>query len=383
MFKRYLVALATASLLNFSFAMGAEMQLTLGDMSTPAIINIAGPIERGDAERFQQIAGRTDYAFVFLTSPGGLVDEGLSIAAEIAQRGFTTVVSPESTCYSICAVIWVSGYKRVMGSTSKIGVHAAYRDRVEDDGTARSYESGVANADIGSFLTRVGLSREAIRYFTTAGPNEVLPITPTIAQRLDIDTAVLDGDRFITPDQRPTPSRLASQAGAYLGLSSACSDFLGLDPLFLQQQGSQQLRVGHELFGSDLFVSIVPEIGSQIKSEQARVSVKAWCINTAMALHEQGMSIGISGPSYNCARAVTTTEHVVCDRFQLWLEDRAVSSSFSVLRETSTKAEREELRRRQLIWIKQRDSCGADVQCILDRYSSWFLDLSRFKIENR
>src|SRR5690606_26342187 len=111
----------------------------------------------------------------------------------------TTVVSPESTCYSICAVIWVSGYKRVMGSTSKIGVHAAYRDRVEDDGTARSYESGVANADIGSFLTRVGLSREAIRYFTTAGPNEVLPITPTIAQRLDIDTAVLDGDRFITP----------------------------------------------------------------------------------------------------------------------------------------------------------------------------------------
>lgn len=93
------------------------------------------------------------------------MDEGLSIAAEVGQRGFTTIVAPGAECHSICAVIWVSGSSRMMDSTSTIGVHAAYRNQAMGDGTSLTSESGVASADIGSFLTHVGLSREAIRYF--------------------------------------------------------------------------------------------------------------------------------------------------------------------------------------------------------------------------
>lgn len=304
------------------------------------------------------------------------MDEGLSIAAEIGQRGFTTVVAPGAECHSICAVIWVSGGSRIMDSTSTIGVHAAYRNEVLDDGTSLASESGVANADIGSFLTHVGLSREAIRYFTTAGPNDVLPITPAIAQRLDIDTAVTEGEQMRMPEERPTPRRLAQQVGTYIGLSGDCAPLLGLDATFLQEQGGQRLKLGHELFGGELFASLVPEMISQIKSAKESMALKDWCTGAAIDLHNEGMSVGIDGPGYDCAKAATSTERAICGSFELWLEDRALGSIYSVLRNSSSGQERTELAQKQRIWISQRDRCGSDVDCILDRYRAWFLDLS-------
>lgn len=362
--------------LGHSSVFAADIQITQGDTTTPSIIDITGPIESGDADRFYNLAQRTERAFVFLQSPGGLVDEGLSIAAEIGQRGFTTIVAPGAECHSICAVIWVSGSSRMMDSTSTIGVHAAYRNQAMEDGTSLTSESGVANADIGSFLTHVGLSREAIRYFTTAGPNDVLPITPAIAQRLDIDTAVTDGGQIRMPDERPTPRRLAWQAATYIGLSGDCAPLLGLDAAFLREQGGQRLRLGHELFGGELFSSLIPETSSQVNSTKVSMALKDWCTGAATDLHQEGLSVGISGPGYNCAKAVTSTERAICGSFELWLEDRALGSIYSVLRNVSSGGERTALAEKQRIWISQRDRCENDTACILDRYRAWFLDLS-------
>ncbi|MBC9247338.1 hypothetical protein H4P12_11600 [Paracoccus sp. 11-3] len=374
--KASFFAVAAFALVRHSSALAADIQITQGDATAPSVIDITGPIESGDADRFYDFSQRTERAIVFLHSPGGLVDEGLSIAAEIGQRGFTTIVAPGAECHSICAVIWVSGGSRMMDSTSTIGVHAAYRNQALEDGTSLISESGVANADIGSFLTHVGLSREAIRYFTTAGPNDVLPITPAIAQRLDIDTAVTDGSLIRMPDERPTPRRLAWQAVTYIGLSVDCAPLFGLDAAFLREQGGQRLKLGHELFGGELFASLVPEMSSQVNSTKVSIALKDWCTGAATDLHQQGLSVGISGPGYNCARAATSTEHAICGSFELWLEDRALGSIYSVLRNRSSDGERSALAEKQRIWISQRDRCGDDAACILDRYRAWFLDLS-------
>lgn len=369
-------SVAAFALVAHSSASAADIQITKGDTTTPSIIDITGPIESGDADRFYDLSQRTERAIVLLQSPGGLVDEGLAIAAEIGQRDFSTIVAPGAECHSICAVIWVSGGSRVMDSTSTIGVHAAYRSQALEDGTSLASESGVANADIGSFLTHVGLSREAIRYFTTAGPNDVLPITPAIAQRLDIDTAVTEGDQIRMPDERPTPRRLALQSATYIGLSGDCAPLLGLDAVFLQEQGGQRLRLGHELFGGELFASLVPEMSSRVNSSKESMALKDWCTGAATDLHDDGMSVGIAGPSYDCANAATSTERAICGSFDLWLEDRALGSIYSVLRNVSSGEERTALAQKQRSWISQRDRCGSDVDCILDRYRAWFLDLS-------
>ncbi|MFZ3581886.1 hypothetical protein ACOI1H_06900 [Loktanella sp. DJP18] len=370
------LAVAALALAGHSPASAADIQITLGDAGAPSIIDINGPIERGDAERFYDLSQRAEKAFVFLQSPGGLVEEGLSIASEIGLRGFTTIVAPDTECYSVCAIIWVSGGNRIMDSTSTIGVHAAYRNEAMEDGTSLSSESGVANADIGSFLTYVGLSREAIRYFTTAGPNHFLPVTPGIAQRLDIETAVTEGGQIQMSEERPTPRRLTWQSANYMGLSGDCVPFLGLDSAFLQEQGVQRLRLGHELFGGELFASLVPEISSQLNSKKASMALKDWCTIAAMDLHDEGLSIGISGPAYDCAKAVTSTERAICASFDLWLEDRALGFMYSVLLNVSTGDERTALTQKQRNWISQRDRCGSDVDCILDRYTAWSLDLS-------
>ena len=374
--KAHYFAFAAFALAGYSPASAADIQITMGDARTPSIIEINGAIESGDSARFYDLSQRTDKAFVFLQSPGGLVEEGLSIAAEIGLRGFTTIVAAGAECYSICAVIWVSGDSRIMDSTSAIGVHAAYRNEAMADGTSLTSESGVANADIGSFLTHVGLSREAIRYFTTAGPNDILPITPGIAQRLDIDTAVTDGGQIQMPEARPTPRRLAWQSATYIGMSGDCVPLFDLDSAFLQAQGGQRLRLGHELFGGDLFARLVPEMTGLVNSTKASMALKDWCTIAATDLNDAGLLVGLSGPGYNCAKAATSTERAICGSFDLWLEDRALGFIYSVLRDVSSGDERNALVQKQRSWIIQRDRCGSDVDCIMDRYRAWFLDLS-------
>lgn len=172
------------------------------------------------------------------------------------------------------------------------------------------------------------------------------------------------------------PRRLAWQAATYIGLSGDCAPLFGLDAAFLQEQGGQRLRLGHELFGGELFASLVPEMSSQINSTKVSMALKDWCTGAATDLHRERLSVGISGPGYDCAKAVTSTEHAICGSFELWLEDRALGPIYSVLRNLSSGGERTALAEKQRIWISQRDRCGDDAAGILDRYRAWLLDLS-------
>lgn len=359
-----------------SSAMAAEISLESFRPGEPSIIDIKGDITWGDADRFYELAGSVEKAIVFLESPGGLVEEGLSIGAEIAQRGFTTIVAPNAQCYSICAVIWVSGEKRFMDRSSIIGVHAAYRDEAMKDGSTLSVESGRANAEIGSYLTHIGLSREAIRYFTTKGPDDFLPVTPEWAQRLDIDVAITSPDEIEWEKDRPTPRSIARQAVTYVGMSGDCAPLFNINPGYLQEQGEQRLKLGHEIFGGEIFAELLPEFTARVKSTRDEMGIKNWCMAAASDLMQENLPTGIDGPGFDCAKASTSTERAICGSPNLWLEDRALSSIYTMLRQAGTPEEKKTLARRQRDWIRQREACGADAACIADRYQAWILDLS-------
>lgn len=378
------IALSTVLIISLGHvpaAFAADIHIVSDGPGSQAIIDIKGEIARGDADRFYELARTAPKAMVFLHSPGGLVDEGLSIGAEIAQRGFTTVAGPDSECHSVCALIWVSGATRIMDRSANIGVHAAWRDQAMKDGTTMSVESGMANAEIGSYLTHLGLSVEAIRYFTAAGPDEVLPITPSIAQRLDIDATVMEGNDIQWARDRPSPRRLANQTSTYIGMASECSELFNLDADYLKEKGAQRLRTGHDLFGGEIFASLIPEFIDTQKSAMATMGIKDWCMAAAQSLRQDSLPIGISGPSYDCGKASTSTERAICADQNLWLEDRALGSIYTLLRNAGTPEEKSYMSKKQHKWIIQRDSCGADTACIMDRYHAWFLDLSRIAAE--
>jgi hypothetical protein len=118
--------------------------------STAPTIVIAGTLVSGDFAKFSTYADiitAGTKVFVTLDSSGGLVAEGLNIGEAIAHRGFATVANHK--CLSACALTWLAGARRAVYPNTHIGFHAAYR-------SYDMQESGVANALVGSYLTKLG-----------------------------------------------------------------------------------------------------------------------------------------------------------------------------------------------------------------------------------
>jgi hypothetical protein len=124
----------------------ADIEFVTGFEPNQKAILVRGPIEEGDDKRFFEIAEETPRAIVFLESPGGLVTTGISMAAEIGIRGYTTLIQDGSGCHSICAIIWVAGGRRYMSPDAYISVHAAYSSKNIANGSFETSELGVANA---------------------------------------------------------------------------------------------------------------------------------------------------------------------------------------------------------------------------------------------
>ena len=149
------------------------------DSYSPAII-ITGTFESGDFAKFSAYADKIsagNKVFVTLDSNGGRVAEGLNIGEAIAHRGFATVANHK--CLSACALTWLAGAQRAVYPNTHIGFHAAYRSYDKQ-------ESGVANALVGSYLTKLGFSVDAIAYMTKAAPASMEWLTKEKAQQYGI-----------------------------------------------------------------------------------------------------------------------------------------------------------------------------------------------------
>ena len=163
-------------------------------------VSITGDVLPGDFNKFaaitNQLAGPT---VVLLNSPGGNVVEGLSIGTAIRRNDYRTAVVNDDICASICGMIWLAGSPRYRTANSSIGFHAAFRN---SDGQ----ESGQANALIGAYLARLGLSYPAVLYVTEAPPDGINWLTPSDAARVGIIYSLLEPEpRIQSAPYQPTP----------------------------------------------------------------------------------------------------------------------------------------------------------------------------------
>src|SRR5215510_13080895 len=115
----------------------------------------------------------------------------------VRLKSFATAVLDGLRCASSCAFAWLGGSPRFMEGGAQIGFHAAYIER-----SGRASESGVGNALVGSYLTQIGLSENAVVYITQAAPSQMTWLTLPDAKQIGIEVLPLDQQ---TPATKPMP----------------------------------------------------------------------------------------------------------------------------------------------------------------------------------
>ena len=179
MFRKFF----TTALLMFTTAVHAADVTPMGaDTQGRAFFKVSGEFGKGDAEKFLTATDGAANAVILFESDGGDLQTGLDIGSLVRMRGYGTAVLDGQSCYSACALAWLGGTKRIVGVDGHVSFHAAY---VLEDGNAR--ESGVANALVGAYLSKLGLKEDAVIFLTSAPPDDFNELDAEWSANLGID----------------------------------------------------------------------------------------------------------------------------------------------------------------------------------------------------
>ena len=374
--RRWAIIGAIFALMSWS---GVATAADIDVMAVPGAVDfviIKGEIADGDGDRFVDVIKNREKVTVYLQSPGGLVREALQIGAEIRLRNYATLVAGGDECFSACGLIWVSGARRYMSPDSLIGFHAAYR---EEAGEFR--ESGVANAEIGSFLTHLGLRIEPIRFFTIAGPNDFLLLTPKRARELGIEIFLLEGEDVVTPYDAPTGDRYAERWVLYNILRSRCQGYLQADASALERGANEAFAKGNEILGSEKWVDLWLQLLDQRAAQIPTKGLVMLCVEAEENLRSQGLPTGVTGPSFDCAKAATPTERAMCADQNIWPKDRAMNSIYGWIRNNVETDLRKGILAVQRSWLAIRNDGGGDRQCLNSVYDQRLQELKLVVIQ--
>jgi hypothetical protein len=163
-------------------AFAAKIDVILLGPNRPSLVTITGRIELHDEDQFLRKIGPVTNAIVAFNSNGGNLVAGIQIGELIRARNFASLVSDGMRCASSCALAWLGGTKRLMGSKARIGFHAAF-DR--ETGKVTS----VGNALVGAYLNKIGLPYSAVVYITTAAPEAISWLSKSHAEKLGIEVS--------------------------------------------------------------------------------------------------------------------------------------------------------------------------------------------------
>ena len=168
------------------------------------VIVISGRISAETETAFTTaLRGATGRPRIYLSSPGGSLTPGLNMGRMIREARLETFVPAGAGCWSACGLIWLAGVERHLDPTGRVGFHAAYvpQQGAPNDGRGGQV-SGSGNAVIGAYLSRLGYNDNAIRFFTSARPDQMFELKPTQFQDYGITVRQ-------TVARQPSPSELA------------------------------------------------------------------------------------------------------------------------------------------------------------------------------
>ena len=182
--KAILAVLLGLTIFFATSASGAVITVSTDPDDHRLIINVEGVLTSNDGDTFRKITAElhSGSALVSFNSGGGDLVTGIQMGEIIRQHGLDTTIRDGKECASACALAWLAGTKRFIEGTAGIGFHAAYE-------AASGRETGVGNALVGAYVTKLGLSYSAVIYITKAAPNEMTWLNMSDAARLGINVA--------------------------------------------------------------------------------------------------------------------------------------------------------------------------------------------------
>jgi len=84
--------------------------------------------------------------------------------------------------------------------------------------------------------------------------------------------------------------------------------------------------------------------------------------------------------SFNCKAAATPTEKAICGNNQLSsLDDQTSGMYYTIIGASPPAATLSAVKSAQATFLRQRDSCGADFNCLVDAYTSQIMYLKQTK----
>ena len=186
-------------------ALAAEIDVISLGPNKPSLVTIEGAIERGDEDQFLRKIGPVANAIVAFNSDGGNLLAGIQIGELIRLRNFASLVPDGMRCASSCALAWLGGTRRLMGSKAQIGFHAA------SDGETGKV-TGVGNALVGAYLDKIGLPYSAVVYITSAAPEDISWLSKSDAEKLGIEVSFYEASEDArTGSEGTSPKRRTPQ----------------------------------------------------------------------------------------------------------------------------------------------------------------------------
>lgn len=178
------LVLALAALLGIALATGEvaasdHIGQFVFSSSDPDLIELNGKIDEHTLRDFHRVlAARPNVRVIILESPGGYVDEALSLAAEIRSRGLSTAIPKGFACYSACTYLFFAGKEHVVRGA--LGVHAVAQEGAAPGGK-------VYDGDVRAALKRYGCPAGVIQAMASTPSSDLHVFSPREIAKLALN----------------------------------------------------------------------------------------------------------------------------------------------------------------------------------------------------
>jgi ClpP class serine protease len=96
----------------------------VGDaLSNGGVVFLDGPILPESVRRIESLVVTKPIVFLYLNSPGGVVSDTVLLGRMLRAHNIITVVDSGHSCVSACALLFLSGVKRIASDKSAVIFH--------------------------------------------------------------------------------------------------------------------------------------------------------------------------------------------------------------------------------------------------------------------
>lgn len=131
------------------------------ELKPGGVMSAEGSIDIGSARRFaEEIEARGEYVKTLsLNSPGGSVDDAMTMARLTRERGIATEVADGALCASSCPLLFAGGATRAAGEKAAIGLHQFYAalEMTATDPVQAMSDAQATAARIARYLDEMGV----------------------------------------------------------------------------------------------------------------------------------------------------------------------------------------------------------------------------------